>query len=71
MSKGTFSDIAVSFNECLFKGREKYEPAHDKPYNKTCVTRKDSDQPVHPPSMAMVLTDAQADLSLCWSHVLL
>ena len=25
------------------------EPAHDKTYNKTCVTSKDSDQPVHPP----------------------
>ena len=69
-----------------------YEPAHDKTYNKTCVTSKDSDQPVHPPSMPMVLVypsfgltgdrrrhlrsvktlsdcaDAQADLSLCWSH---
>ena len=24
-----------------------FEPAHDKTYNKTCVTSKDSDQPVH------------------------
>ena len=32
-----------------------YEPAHDKNYSKTCVTSKDSDQPVHPPSMARVL----------------
>ena len=32
-----------------------YEPAHDKTYNKTCVTSKDSDQPVHPSSMARVL----------------
>ena len=31
------------------------EPAHDKTYNKTCVTSKDSDQPVHTPSMARVL----------------
>ena len=31
------------------------ELAHDKTYNKTCVTSKDSDQPVHPPSMARVL----------------
>ena len=30
-------------------------PAHDKTYNKTCVTRKDSDQPIRPPSMARVL----------------
>ena len=32
-----------------------YEPAHDKSFNKGCVTSKDSDQPVHPPSMARVL----------------
>ena len=31
------------------------EPANDKTYNKTCVTSKDSDQPVHSPSMARVL----------------
>ena len=31
---------------------ETYEQAHDKTYNKTCVTSKDSDQPVQPPSMA-------------------
>ena len=31
------------------------ESAHNKTYNKTCVTSKDSDQPVHPPSMARVL----------------
>ena len=29
------------------------EPAHDKTYNKTCETRKDSNQLVYPPSMAM------------------
>ena len=31
------------------------EPGHDKTYNKTCVTRKDSDQPAHLPSMARAL----------------
>ena len=31
-----------------------YEPVHDKTY-KTSVTSKDSDQPVHPLSMARVL----------------
>ena len=41
-------------------GRLKYEfqinePAHDKTYNKTCVTSKDSDHPVHPSSMSRVL----------------
>ena len=32
----------------------KNEPAHDKTYNKTCMTSKDLDQPVHPPSMLLV-----------------
>ena len=31
------------------------EPAHGKTYNKTCVTSKDSDQPVHQPSTTRVL----------------
>ena len=31
------------------------QPAHDKIYNKPYVTSKDSDQHVHPPSMARVL----------------
>ena len=58
------------------------QPAHDKTYNKTCVTGKDSDQPVHPPSMARVLiyptlespetTDGTCNqrslISLRWSH---
>ena len=30
-----------------------YEPANDKTFNKICVTSKDSDPPVHPPSMFM------------------
>ena len=38
-----------------------FVPAHDKTYNKTCVTSKHSDQLVHPPSMAMVLTDLSLD----------
>ena len=76
----------------VFVGRNITEPAHDKTYNYTCVTSKDSDQPVHPPSLTRVLfypsldspeavedtwdqrrlwadcVDAQADLSLRWSH---
>ena len=31
------------------------EPVHDKTYNKTHVTSKDSDQPVHPHSIARIL----------------
>ena len=31
------------------------ELAHDKTYNKACETIKDTNQPVHPLSMAMVL----------------
>ena len=30
---------------------EKYEQAHDKTYNKTWATSKDSDQPAHPRSL--------------------
>ena len=30
-------------------------PAQDKTYNRTCMTSKDSDQPVHPHSMTKVL----------------
>ena len=37
------------------------EPAHDETYNKTCVTNKDSDQPVHPPGMARVLVYPSLD----------
>ena len=32
-----------------------YAPSHNKTYKKTCTTSKDSDQPVHPSSMARVL----------------
>ena len=32
-----------------------FEPVHNKTYNKSCVTSKDSDQCVHPPSMSRVL----------------
>ena len=76
----------------LLKEKKINQPAYNKTYNKTCVTSKDSEQPVHPPSMARVLVypsldspksledtrnqrrlwsdcvDAQADLSLHWSH---
>ena len=38
-----------------------YEPARDKNYNNTCVTNKNSDQPVHPPSIARVLVYPAGD----------
>ena len=71
-----------------------YEPANYTTYDKTCMTIKDSDQPVHRPCMARFLVhpsldrseavegtcdqrrlwsdcaDAQADLRLRWSHIL-
>ena len=37
------------------------EPAHDKKYNKSCVTSEDSDQPVHPPRMARALVYPSSD----------
>ena len=36
-------------------------PALNQTYNKICVTSKDSDQPVHPPSMARVLVYPSLD----------
>ena len=39
----------------MFSTYNKYETAHDKTNNRTCMTIKDSDQPVHPTSMARVL----------------
>ena len=38
-----------------------YEPAHDNTYSKACVTSKDSDQPVHLPSVARVLVYPSLD----------
>ena len=35
--------------------RGTFDPAHDETYNKTCVTNKDSDQPVHSSSMERIL----------------
>ena len=35
--------------------RKIFEPVHDKTYNKTSATSKDSDQPVYPPSSTRVL----------------
>ena len=47
----------------LWNYRDKipYETVHDKTYNKTCVTSKDLDQPVHPPSKARVLVYLSLD----------
>ena len=39
----------------------KYEPAHDKTYNKICVISKSSDQYVHPFTMARVLVYPSLD----------
>ena len=37
-----------------------FEPAHDKTYNKTCVTSEDSDQPAHPCSLIRVFADCMS-----------
>ena len=44
-----------------------FEPVHDKTYNNTCVTSKDLDQPVHPPSIARVFI---YPLRLCKAHAI-
>ena len=43
-------DYGISWTSSLT-----FEPVHDKTYNKTCVTSKDSEQPVYLPIMAMLL----------------
>ena len=53
-------DKALFFSKKVFiffviQDHKTYEPAHDKTYQKTCVTSKGSDQPVHPANMARVL----------------
>ena len=61
MSEGTVSQSQFKANGYASLRKHRtclrallFEPAH-KTNNKTCVTSKDSDQPVHPPSMARVL----------------
>ena len=36
---------------------QKFEPVHDKAYNRTCATSEDSDQPAHPRSLIIVFAD--------------
>ena len=59
ISKPLSGALAGLFRDCSFCWAAEYihviEPAHDRTYNKTCVTSKYLDQPVHPPSMARVL----------------
>ena len=40
----------------IFMGKQN-EPVHDKTYNKTCVTSKDSDQPAHQHSLVRIFAD--------------
>ena len=46
------------------------KPTHDKTYNKTCLA-KDSDQLVHPPSVAIVLVYLSLDSLEVVAQVLL
>ena len=52
--------MIVAFPVCYIYSL-KFEPPHDKTYNKTCVISKDSYQPVHPPSMTRVLVYSSLD----------
>ena len=40
------------------------EPAHDKPYNKTCPTDKASESPAHPHSLISVFANRKDHLQL-------
>ena len=53
--------LLIGTHIICFYGEIRNEPTHDKTYNKTCVTNKDSDQPVHPSSLAMVLVYPSLD----------
>ena len=52
-------DNSRSYKETL---ENMFETAQDKTYNKTCVTSKDSDQPIYPPSIARVLFYPSLDI---------
>ena len=56
-----FSGCVVSRDFSMLLNTIIKETAHDKTYNETCVTNKDSDQPVHPPSMTRVLVYPSLD----------
>ena len=56
-----FSMVPKVFKPLKFDCNDIFKPAYDKTYNEICVTSKDSDQPVHPPSMARVLVHPSMD----------
>ena len=47
--------LAKKWSYKVLTRQRRYEPMCNKTYNKTCVTSKDSNQPVHPLSMPMGL----------------
>ena len=59
--KSSCKDVLIHFylghlaRKRLFGFSVESESAHDKTYHKTSVSSKDSDQPIHPRIMAMVL----------------
>ena len=56
-----FSMVPKVFKPLKFDCNDIFKPAYDKTYNEIFVTSKDSDQPVHPPSMARVLVYPSMD----------
>ena len=59
--KKLYSIYVCCYSVQISEQANKNEPAHDKTYNKTCVISKDSDLPVHPPSMARSLVYPSLD----------
>ena len=51
LNKNTYHTV-----HCLASSFITTYPAHNKTYNKTCVTSKVSDQPVHLPNKARILS---------------
>ena len=62
MMKYSIAPDKVFFFLFFFNPKELiYEPGHDKTNKKTCVTNKDSDQPVHTPAIARFLVYPSLD----------
>ena len=53
---------SLALGKTFFNQKELiFQPVHNKTYNKTCVTSKDSDQHVHPSHMARFLVYPSLD----------
>ena len=52
-----YNNVDKKYSGCNLKTMKLLEPAHDKTYDKTCVTSKDSGQPAYLHSLISVFAD--------------